>query len=1158
MSPARRMLVAVLRSLALILLSANLAFAQSFTATVRGTAKDPSGSAVPGASVTITDADRGTSKTTVSDSDGRFVIPALQPGEYVLTVEVEGFKKFSSGKFTLTVQQQATVDARLDLGAMTESVEVSAAAARVNTTIANLGQIIDNKTIVSLPNLGRNPMAFTYLTPGVVGSGGRAGDSNTNFVANGSRNSTSDVLVDGVTVVTVEQNSGVTDLKYSPAVDAVQEFKVQTNFFSAEFGQTGGAVVNMVTKSGTNRFDGTGYYFLRHSALNANNWFSNRAKQTLPYSRRDQGGGVLGGPLIRNKTFFFALYEHTQEKQPLTSTRTVPTLLQRQGDFSQTMNGAGQVMTIYNPFDTFVNAQGNIERRPFPGNRIPESMIDPIALQALAWFPLPNVDSTSVTGTNNWFAQGVSENVNRQMMLKLDHNFSERSRLNGRYSYGPYENTPPNLFGDLAAAFPLGNGLVNGTLHSFVTEFTKTQSATALWSVRYGVTYAGFTRDPLANFELTRLGLPGYMQDQATFDVFPRFAPDGYSPIGAEGWLIMDRQESVHHFSGSYTKVMGGHNLKAGAESRWNFLDYAQPGYPSGQFTFGRGITCRDRFSCGGNEGSGLASMLLGWPTGGDFHIDPKVYTRSAYWGFYVHDDWRINPKLTLNLGLRYDFDVPRWETQDRQSYWDLEAQSPIQVPGYDTRGVIRFVDGDNRSPFEADMNNVQPRLGVAYALNDKTSIRGAYGLFFTLSRATVFGHTGGGFNVNSTPTFTLDSNATRYATLANPYPDGMLLPPGREQGDNTFIGLSAGTILPSNNRNPEYHSWNMSVQREIGWTSIIEANYTGSRGTHLFLPITTLTALDPQYWSMGRTALNAAVPNPFYGLITDPRATNLNGPTVQQFRLLRPMPQFNGANVATSEPPIGDSWYHALQMKWDKRFSQGFSFLAHYTWSKMIDTGSNASGNVNWLGAQTSVQNIWDLDSERSLSAHDVAHRIALSGIWQLPFGRDRMWGANWNRGLDLALGGWSVSGVFSRQSGLPLSVTQSGGQIWDGTQRPDLIGDPSTSGRVQDRLNNYLNPAAFSQPAPDVPGTAPRTLDFRGPTIQIFDAVLMKSIPMRNEQRLELRIEAQNVLNHPVFSEPPTTNATNMAFGSTNFGQITSTKVGARQMMIGLKYYF
>ena len=377
-----RTAASLLQTLAFTLLTCNLAFGQSFTASVRGTARDASGFIIPLASVTITDVERGTSQTTLADDAGRFTITALPPGQYVLTVEASGFKKFSSGRITLTVQQQATVDAHLEVGQMSETVEVSAAAAMVNTTIANLGQVIDNETIVSLPNLGRNPMSFTYLTPGVVGSGGRRGDSNTNFVANGSRNSTSDVLLDGVTVVTVEQNSGVTDLKYSPSVDAVQEFKVQTNFFSAEFGQTGGAVVNMIIKSGTNNYDGTAYYFLRNSNLNSTDWFTNRAGREKPYYRRDQVGGVLGGPLIRNKTFFFVTYEYTQQKNPLSSTRSVPTLLQRQGDFSETRNAAGQVMAIYNPFETFVNAQGNIERRPFPGNRIPASMMDPIALKA--------------------------------------------------------------------------------------------------------------------------------------------------------------------------------------------------------------------------------------------------------------------------------------------------------------------------------------------------------------------------------------------------------------------------------------------------------------------------------------------------------------------------------------------------------------------------------------------------------------------------------------------------------------------------------------------------------------------------------------------------------------------------------------------------------
>jgi len=1128
------------------------AWAQTYTAAVRGVVTDATGASVPRAAVSIVETDRNVAHKTVTDEAGRYVVTALPPGNYTLSVEAKGFKKYIRGPFPLTVQQQATLDVQLEVGEVTATVEVQAEAPLLNTTIANLGQVIENKYIISLPNIGRTPMALTYLTPGVVGSGGRRGDTNTNFVANGARNSTSDVLLDGVTVVTVEQNSGITDLKFAPSVDAVQEFKMQTNFFSAEYGQTGGAVVNMVTRSGTNQFHGTGYYFLRHSDLNANNWFSNRAGRARPYYRRDQLGGVAGGPIVRNKTFFFATYEYTRSKSPLSYTATFPTLLQREGNFSETRNTSGQVMTIFNPFDTFTNAQGNIERRPFPGNIIPKAMLDPVALKALAYFPKPNQPGAPFTETNNWFEEGINQGKSQQTNLKGDHNFTANSRLTGRYSYGRGRGNPPNLFKDLAPAYTFNDGPSLSTSTSIVADFTKIQSPTSLWSVRYGLTYSTYWRNPMESFDLTTLGFPKYMKDNATFFVFPTIAPDGYTDIGTEGWLIMDRQEGVHHFSGFYSKTFEGHSLKAGAETRRNFLDYAQPGYPSGRVAFGRGVTCRDRFSCPGNEGNGLATMLLGWGTGGDFHIDPKVFTRSAYWGFYLQDDWKLTSKLTLNLGLRYEFDVPRWEKYDRQSYWDLDAQSPIKVSGFDTRGVLRFVDSKRRSPFNSDLNNWSPRVGFAYAATPKLAVRAAYGLLYQLSRATVYGHTGAGFNVNSTPTFSLDSNATLWARLNNPYPNGMLLPPGRSQGDWTFIGLGVGTILPSNNRNPEYHSWNLSVQHELPFQSVLEINYTGSRGTHLFLPFTSLTPLHPQYWGLGRTTLTSAVPNPFYGIITDPKATNLNRNTVQLYRLLRPMPHFDGASVGTAEPPRADSNYHALQMKWEKRYSKGLTILAHYTWSKMIDNSSHGSGNYSWLGGSTSIQYIWNLALERSLSAHDAAHVGVLTGAWEIPVGKGRKWGSRWNRPLDWALGGWELSGMATFRSGMPLQVTQSGGSIWDGTQRPDLIGDPSTSGSVTSRLNRWFNEAAFSKPPLDVPGTAPRTLNYRGPAIKTLDAALLKSFRVKEGQRFEFRLEAQNATNTPIFSDPAT------SFGATNFGQITGTKIGPRNVQLGMKYYF
>ncbi len=1139
-------------ALLILLIAAVIAWGQSYTAAVRGVVTDSTGAAVPGAKVTVLEVERNVPHVTTTDEAGRYFVTALPPGSYSLAVEASGFRKYTQSGFSLAVQQQATMNVELRIGDVATTVEVTSAAPLLNTTISSLGQVIGNKYIISLPNLGRDSLALAYLTPGVVGSAGRRGDTNTNFVANGARNSTSDVLVDGVTVTTVEQNSGITDLKYKPSVDAVQEFKMQTNFFPAEYGQTGGAVINMVTKSGTNAFHGTAFYFFRHSDLNANSWFSNRSGRQIPYYRRDQFGGVLGGPVKKDKTFFFTTYQYTRSKNPSSATSTWPTLDQLQGDFSKTFQSDGRLIQIHNPFDTFVNASNAVERRPFAGNIIPRSMFDPVAVKAMSYFPKPNQVTNPVTNTNNWFQEAISRDSNHQMDFKGDHNFSEKMRVTGRFSYGRSNGNPPNLFGEKNPANTYNAG-PNGTrTQSAVADFTRTQSSTTLWTVRYGYVYSSYFRNPFVPFDLTELGLPAYMKGNATHLVFPTFAPDGYTDIGTEGWLVMDRQEGVHQFSGAMIKSLGGHSLKAGGEFRQYFLDYLQPGYPSGQFTFSAQAT-RRRTNVGDNyQGNGFATMLLGWGGGGSFHIDPKVFTRSRYMGYYIQDDWKVTRKLTLNLGLRYEFDIPRWEKRNRQSYWDLDAPAPIRVPGYDLRGVFRFVDDKNRSPFHGDYSNWSPRIGFAYALSGKTAIRGGWGMLYQLSRSTVFGHTGSGFNVNSSPTFTLDSNATLYARLSNPYPQGMLLPPGNSLGDRTFLGLGAGTVVPDYNRNPEYYSWNLSVQRELPWRAVLEVNYTGSRGAHLFVPYTSLTPLDPRYWPLGRNELERRVPNPFYGHITDPTAVNLNRDTVQLFRLLRAMPHFDGANAGTSEPPAGDSYYHALQMKYEKRFSQGLTFLGHYTWSKLIDDSSISSGNLSWLGGSTSMQNPLNRALEKSLSAHDIPHRLVLTGAYELPFGRGRAFGSSAGRLLDAFVGGWEISGFLTLQSGNPLQISQNAGQLWNGTQRPNLIGSPATSGRVQDRLNGYYKAAAFSRPAPDTFGTAPRYLNYRGPGIRTLDAALLKSWRTKEGQRVEFRVEASNATNTPIFGDPAS------SYGATNFGQITGTKVGPRNVQLGFKYYF
>ena len=1141
----------LLMQLSVALAMATTAWSQSFTAGLRGNVTDASGASVPGAKVVATEAGRNIPHSTTTDGLGRYTLTGLPPGAYTLGVEASGFKKFLQQNLALAVQQQASLDIRLELGDITSTVNVTDAPPLLNTTIANLGQVIDNKVILSLPNLARNSMSLAYLTPGVVGSGGRRGDNNTNFVANGSRNSTSDVLVDGVTVVTVEQNSGITDLKFSPSVDVVQEFKMQTNFFSAEYGQTGGAVVNMVTRSGSNDFHGTGYYFLRDAKLNANDWFANRAGRAIPAFHRDQYGGVIGGPVIRNKTFFFAGYEYTMQESPTSQNISVPTALQRNGDFSQTFNAGNQLMVIHNPFATQTNAAGAIVRNPFPDNRVPASMFDPISVKALSFLPQGNQTGAAGTNLNNFFNQGINTSRSHQINSRVDHNFSDKTRLGGRYSNAISSGTNPNLFGEGNPAYFTGGPNQTNT-KSMVAELTRIHSPTSIITLRYGLTYSDFHRKPFFDtFDLTSLGLPQNMKTTATNLLFPRFAPEGFQEWGTEGYWLMDRQEGVHHMSGQWAKVAGGHNLKFGGEHRINQLDYLQPGFPSGRFAFGRGVTCADRFTCPGNQGNGLAAMLAGWTTGSNYHIEPKAFSRSKYWGFFVQDDWRVTRKLTLNLGLRYDFDVPRWEVLDRQSYWDFDQQSRLRAPGLDTRGVMKFVDKDNRSPFDADMNNWQPRVGFAYAATPKTAIRGGYGLFYTLSRATVFGRPGTGFTIDSPAIWTLDSNATLNARLNNPFPNGILLPPGRSQGDDTLLGFGNSTTVRTNNRNPEYHSWNLSIQREIGWQSVLEINYTGSRGTHLFMPITTLSPLHPSEWSRGRTNIAQQVPNPFFGQITDTRSV-LSQPNVIRERLLRPMPQFTGTGVGTAEPARGDSNYHALQIKWEKRFSHGLSMLSHYTWSKMIDNVSHSSGNVSWLGGSTALQNIWDLRGERSLSSHDIASRGVMAGSYELPIGRGRKFGSGMPRALDWLAGGWNLSGMLLMQSGMPIQVLQAGGAIWDGTQRPDLIGDPSTTGRVQDRLTGYFNRAAFLQPASDVPGTAPRNLNYRGPGISTLDAAILKSVTTREGQRFEFRLEATNFTNTPMFGDPAA------SFGAVNFGQITGARVGPRNMQLGLKYYF
>jgi hypothetical protein len=537
--------------------------------------------------------------------------------------------------------------------------------------------------------------------------------------------------------------------------------------------------------------------------------------------------------------------------------------------------------------------------------------------------------------------------------------------------------------------------------------------------------------------------------------------------------------------------------------------------------------------------------------------------TASGYFGGYIQDDWRITNKLTLNLGLRYDFDIPRTERFDREDWWDPSAVSPLAgklsgVPSQyiDLKGAYKFVDGSNRSPFNGDYNNVQPRIGFAYALNNKTAIRSGYGIFYSVNRDVVKGEVGYAWRTGSDVQWSRDSDFTRYATLENPFPNGLTLPAGRDPLMCIGLGCSANVRQSDN---PQYQQWNFSIERELPGHSVVEVNYSGSKGTHLYAgqgdTLGNYNKLDPRYYSLGRDVLESQVANPFYGLITDPRSI-MSDPTVPYQVLLRPYPQYADGSIGDylAPPNIGNSIYHSAQFKFEKRFTHGVSLLAHYTISKLITDSDSNSSDTEWLNSNGYIQNWADLHQERSLGVFDVPQRAVISFDYQLPFGRSRMFGKNMNRVLDGFVGGWEVSGILTFASGFPIAPGYPDGTLWDSMQRPNLIGNPSMPGSIHDRRDNYFNVKAFGDVAPDTYGSAPRLLsNYRAPGIKSGDITLAKSFAIQEHKSLQLRLESYNFTNTPQFAAP------NSNFGDPGFGTISATTDGTnRTLQVAAKFYF
>jgi len=1185
------------------------ASAQLYTGSVTGSVTDPSGAVIPNAKLTLVDEQKGFSFTATSDSSGGYVIRQVAPGTYKLSVEAQGFRVETRSGIKLDVSQNITVNFSLQVGAVTQTLQITEAAPLLATQDAVTGQTVDRKFINDLPLISRSVTDLAYLTPGVTEADSSCQScSQNNFISNGGRNATADMLLDGVTVTNFEQNSGIQVPTYTPSVDAVEEFTVQQTNFSAENGFSGGTIVNMVTRSGTNQFHGSLYEFFRNQKLDANNWFNNQGGVPIAALRNNNFGGTVGGPIKKDKLFFFFDYDGTRSRTGSTNQAGVPSAAERTGNFGElcgyaggSFDSAGKCSAdggqLWDPYTGVYDAdQGGPVRSgyiPFnnlatymsPGSPVlngtsfqlparPGNLIDPVALKLMQYYPLPNlnVGTGAYDPYTNWVGSGTNVGNNDQYDVKIDYRINDANLLSGKYSRQGGFSHGFNCYGNVAD--PCTSGPTDSTAHLAALNFTHTFSPTVLLNVAWGFTRGTvFTHSIAGDYPdldpVKLLGMPQYM-DTSGVPFIPdiEFASSYSGTIGTQPWSYLRQGQETHHLLGTVSWVRGQHELKFGAEGRMHRDNFTQPGIPGGQFVYDFTGTSELPFSGGGDP---MASFLIGnaGPGSGSsgYEVPNQVSTQSFQAGGFVQDNWKVNKKLTLNIGMRYDLDFPRTERYNRMNGLDPSVVSPLQVPGLGTlHGGEIFASSSNRSPgYNPSYVNFGPRIGIAYQPYDKTVIRTGFGVYYSSVRSGAAGVGPPGYQGYDeyTPWITTYQNdgVTPFGRLSNPFPAGIKLPPGSSLGLLNDVGFGAVGPIPSiDSAVPYEESWSFGIQRELPANFHIDANYVGKAGRHLyFADAKQLNYLGPQieqYNSDQIAALNTYVPNPFFGIITDPNSS-LSTPTVQQSQLQVPFPQFTG--FTGDSPPWANSIYNAFQLRVEKRFSRGLEALITYTFSKSIDDASSTDDSVTWLGGISSgPQDPNNRHLERSLSTFDIPQVLQFSYTYELPIGRGKAIGGNMPAFLNAIVGGWQTNGIWRFTDGRPMLLSVSGDQPLPTYpyQRPNLTGTLACN-HGSDFLTNYFaNPDVAVAPPPFTIGNASRSIGTcRQPgqanaTLSLFKEFMLSKL--REGAKLQFRLEAFNALNHPQFAGPDT------QVNGGNFGVITSTANSPREVQLALKFYW
>jgi hypothetical protein len=1200
------------------------AFAQLYTGSVAGVVLDPSGTAVAAAKVTLRDGYRNTSTATSSDGSGRYLFRSVAPGDYSIAVEAAGFELFKLNVL-MEVNASLSADAELRLSERKESVLVRDDPAQVQVEDPTIGTTLTRGLINDLPLINRNPFDLAFLAPGVSQAAGTAygnGPSTpgfvTNFISDGSRNAQADLLLDGVSVMNNDNNPGLQKALYVPPVDAIEEFKVQQTNFSAEFGNSGGTIVNVVTRSGTNQYHGELFEFLRNNVLNANTFFANAASLAQPHLTRNDFGGTIGGPIFKNKTFFFFDFNGIRAVTGMTSSLAgVPDAAERSGNFGElcarvngAFNGAGVCSNpagqIYDPYTSKPDAQNNATGRapiPFdnlatyvsPGNpnipfglgalpAVPGNLIDPAGAKLIRAFPLPNlnVGTAAYDPYHNWAAVGSSPLSQQSFDIRLDHRLGDRDALNVRFSHEWDSGQNANFFGsvyDTNTQGPTKHAVLDGAVN-----YVHTFSAATLMTASAGYGHNWYPTDGVAasfgGFDPAKvLGMPSYIDTSGFLTppsiwLFSAYGCNGFNGcVGGQAWSVLRFASETGHIVGSVDHIAGKHQIRTGGELRRHRINFLQAGTPNGLFAFTSNGTAS---GLGGVGGDALAGLMIGYVDNWSrYEIPPATATQNYQWGGFVQDTWRVTSKLTLNVGIRYDLETPRTERYNQMTYFDPAAPSPIAVPGLNLHGAVEFtgVGGNPRTEFNTYWGQIGPRFGFAFNALKNTTLRGGYGIYYDPSDVGVAGNAvSGGFlgadpvttgvnNVPSSPWLPLEF-------LRNPFPFGIQTAMGSRQGSSTMLGQAlSGVPVRNLNQTPQEQAWSFDIQHQLPGSMLVDAGYVGRKGTHLYamgfgnqidaLPPGVADAFraNPSYYM-------EQVANPFYGAIQG--SADLSGPTIPRWKLYVPYPQYSagaGAGISSSFVPWANSIYNAVQLRIEKRFSQGLQFQFSYTFQKSLDDSSLGSSGYLFLGggaAETNARDPNSLRTDRSLSAFSIPQIAQLSFVYQLPFGRHRKFGANASGFTEGLVGGWQVNGIYRVDNGLPIQLGLCGGCSVNlptyGTQNPNLLAPLQVAGTGN--LNQYFsNPKAAVPPAPYTDGNAPRVLsNARMPGTDNLSASLFKQVLLsfREGARLEVRLEAFNVFNRVQFAAPDTN------VGDATFGQITAQANQSRQVQAGVKLYF